>query len=137
LKNTKSIVGTSNVHLAMTHNIPCLGTMAHEFLSGHLGLVGDIKDAQKIALTVWLKEYGEKLAVALTDTFTTDAFFRDMDEGLTHVYTGLRHDSGCPFEFGEKALAHYKKFNIDTRTKKLVFSDGLDLELATLGSLVR
>ena len=131
LKNTNSIVGTSNVHLAMTYNIPCLGTMAHEFLSGHLGLVKDIKDAQRVALNVWGKEYGDKLAVALTDTFTTDSFFRDMDEKTTNFYTGLRHDSGCPFEFGEKALAHYKKFNIDPMNKKLVFSDGLDLELAT------
>lgn len=45
-------------------------------------------------------------------------------------YDGLRHDSGDPFEWGEKALAHYAKLRIDTHTKRLVFSDGLDLPKA-------
>ena len=33
-----------------------------------------------------------------------------------------------PYVWGEKALAHYEKLRIDARTKRLVFSDGLDFD---------
>lgn len=46
------------------------------------------------------------------------------------VIDGLRHDSGDPVVWGEKALAHYAALRIDAKTKRLVFSDGLNLEKA-------
>jgi nicotinate phosphoribosyltransferase len=46
------------------------------------------------------------------------------------LFDGLRHDSGDPIEWGEKAIAHYRKLRIDPRTKRLVFSDGLDMPTA-------
>lgn len=42
----------------------------------------------------------------------------------------LNHDSGDPFEWGEKAIAHYQTLGIDPMSKTLVFSDNLDLEKA-------
>jgi len=45
-------------------------------------------------------------------------------------FAGLRHDSGDPIEWGEKAIAHYQSLRIDVSTKRLVFSDGLDVPRA-------
>ena len=46
--------------------------------------------------------------------------------GIRHPLSGLRHDSGDPVEWGEKAIAHYQKLGIDPLSKVLVFSDNLD-----------
>jgi nicotinate phosphoribosyltransferase len=45
-------------------------------------------------------------------------------------YNGVRHDSGDPYEWGEKIIAHYKKFGVDPKTKLLLFSDSLDFDRA-------
>jgi nicotinate phosphoribosyltransferase len=49
---------------------------------------------------------------------------------LAKLYDGVRHDSGCPFEFGDKIIAKYKSYGIDPMSKTIVFSDGLDFEKA-------
>ena len=125
-----NIVGTSNVLLAMTHGIKPIGTCAHEWTCSHLGFVDDIKVAQKRALHVWQQEYSGELGVALSDTFTSEAFFRDFDKVLSSSYSATRHDSGCPFDYGEKVISHYEGYGIDPRTKGVVFSDGLTIEKA-------
>ena len=56
-----------------------------------------------------------------------DAFLADFDLYFAKLFDGLRHDSGDPVEWGEKALAHYEKLRIDPHTKMLTFSDSLDL----------
>jgi nicotinate phosphoribosyltransferase len=128
--NCPQVMGTSNVRLAMDLDIKPVGTMAHEYISAHIALVDNIRQAQKRALHVWQQEYDDNLGIALTDTFTTRAFFMDFDKTLTRSFAGLRHDSGDPFEFGWNAIKHYKNNNIDPRTKMLVFSDGLDVPTA-------
>jgi nicotinate phosphoribosyltransferase len=122
-----NIIGTSNVALAMETGLKPIGTVAHEWFSAHLSLVEDVKNAQKKAMYTWLMEYDNDLGIVLTDTFTTDAFFRDFGTILSNAFEGLRHDSGDPIEFGYKAIKHYKGMNIDPKTKSLVFSDGLDI----------
>ncbi|MCP5821679.1 nicotinate phosphoribosyltransferase, partial [Klebsiella pneumoniae] len=67
---------------------------------------------------------------ALTDCITMDAFLRDFGPEFAERYQGLRHDSGDPVEWGEKAIAHYEKLGIDPMSKVLVFSDNLDLAKA-------
>ena len=57
-----------------------------------------------------------------------DAFLRDFDLYFAKLFDGLRHDSGDPYVWGDKAYEHYKKLKIDSRTKMLTFSDGLDIE---------
>jgi len=121
------LVGTSNVHLAMNLGIKPIGTVAHEWIMSHLGLVDNIKVAQKRAMHVWQQEYGSYLGIMLTDTFTTEAFFKDFDKVLAEGFDGCRHDSGDPIKFGYRVIEHYKKLNIDPRTKTIVFSDGLDI----------
>ena len=59
-----------------------------------------------------------------------DGFLADFDLYFAKLFDGLRHDSGDPVVWGEKALAHYAKLRIDPNTKRLVFSDGLDIDEA-------
>ena len=122
--------GTSNVLLAKELNIYPIGTMAHEFLQAFQALDVRLRDFQKSALETWVQEYRGDLGIALTDVVGMDAFLRDFDLYFAKLFDGLRHDSGDPFEWGDKAYEHYKKLKIDTKTKMLTFSDGLDLERA-------
>jgi nicotinate phosphoribosyltransferase len=77
-----------------------------------------------------VQEYRGDLGIALTDTVGMDAFLHDFDLYFAKLFDGLRHDSGDPFAWGEKALAHYQRLRIDTHSKRLVFSDGLNLDSA-------
>lgn len=122
--------GTSNVYLAKKFNIAAIGTMAHEFLQAFQALDVRLRDFQKAALEAWVHEYRGDLGIALTDVVGMDAFLRDFDLYFAKLFDGLRHDSGDPYEWGEKAYAHYQKLKIDSRTKMLTFSDGLNLEKA-------
>ncbi|KYQ78743.1 nicotinate phosphoribosyltransferase [Acinetobacter lactucae] len=122
--------GTSNVLLAKELNITPIGTMAHEFLQAFQALDVRLRDFQKAALETWVQEYRGDLGIALTDVVGMDAFLRDFDLYFAKLFDGLRHDSGDPYEWGDKAYAHYRKLKIDTKTKMLTFSDGLDLPKA-------
>lgn len=123
-------VGTSNVHLAKLCHVKPMGTMAHEWLMAHQQLGPRLIDSQIAALDCWVREYRGLLGIALTDCITMDAFLRDFDLYFAKLFDGLRHDSGDPLIWAEKAIAHYKKLGIDPRTKTLIFSDGLDLHKA-------
>lgn len=120
-------VGTSNVHLAREFNLKPIGTMAHEWLMAHQQLGPRLIDSQIAALDCWVREYRGQLGIALTDCITMDAFLADFDLYFAKLFDGLRHDSGDPLEWAEKAIAHYEKLGIDPLSKTLVFSDGLDL----------
>jgi len=122
--------GTSNVHLARKFGLVAIGTMAHEYLQSYQAFDVRLRDFQKMALENWVQEYRGDLGVALTDVVGMDAFLADFDLYFAKLFDGLRHDSGDPIAWGEKALAHYAKLRIDAHTKRLTFSDGLDLETA-------
>ncbi|ANQ20088.1 nicotinate phosphoribosyltransferase [Vibrio natriegens] len=123
------LTGTSNYHLAREMDLTPIGTVAHEWFMGHQALV-NVRDSQKIALQRWQKMFNGALGIALTDTIGIDAFLKDFDEELSNAYFGVRHDSGCPFAWGEKMIQHYESLNIDPMTKTLVFTDGLNFEQA-------
>lgn len=122
--------GTSNVYLAMKHDLVPIGTMAHEYLQTFQAVGVQLKHFQKAALEAWVQEYRGDLGTALTDVVGMDAFLADFDLYFAKLFDGLRHDSGNPFEWGEKALAHYAKLRIDANSKRLTFSDGLDVPAA-------
>ena len=122
--------GTSNVLLAKQLGITPIGTMAHEFLQAFQALDVRLLDFQKAALETWVQEYRGDLGIALTDVVGMDAFLRDFDLYFAKLFDGLRHDSGDPYIWGDKAYTHYKKLKIDSKTKMLTFSDGLTLEKA-------
>jgi nicotinate phosphoribosyltransferase len=122
--------GTSNVYLAKKFNIVPIGTMAHEYMQAFQSFEVRLRDFQKKALEDWVQEYRGDLGTALTDVVGMDAFLRDFDLYFAKLFDGLRHDSGDPVAWGEKALAHYAKLRIDARTKRLVFSDALTIPKA-------
>lgn len=123
-------VGTSNYDLARRLNLTPMGTQAHEWFQAHQQISPVLANSQRAALQAWLDEYPDQLGIALTDCITMDAFLRDFGPEFANIYQGLRHDSGDPVEWGEKAIAHYLKLGIDPMTKVLVFSDNLDLPKA-------
>jgi nicotinate phosphoribosyltransferase len=89
-----------------------------------------LRQFQKAALEAWVQEYRGDLGTALTDVVGMDAFLSDFDLYFAKLFDGLRHDSGDPVLWGEKALAYYDKQRIDAHAKRLVFSDGLDIPTA-------
>ncbi|BCU56193.1 nicotinate phosphoribosyltransferase [Enterobacter kobei] len=122
--------GTSNYDLARRLSLTPMGTQAHEWFQAHQQISPDLATSQRAALAAWLDEYPDQLGIALTDCITMDAFLRDFGPEFATRYQGLRHDSGDPVEWGEKAIAHYQKLGIDPHSKVLVFSDNLDLKKA-------
>lgn len=131
LLKTGHCVGTSNVRLAMDTKTTPIGTYAHELVQMHQGIPG-IEPAytNKLMMDKWFNLYNGNVGTALTDTLTTDIFLRDLDKKNAILYTGFRHDSGNPIEWGEKMIKKLKELGIDPKTKTLLFSDSLDFDKA-------
>jgi nicotinate phosphoribosyltransferase len=126
-------IGTSNVYLAKKFNLKPVGTMAHEWImcTGQGNHKHNPAYSNWYALDAWVKEYGILNGIALTDTITTDCFLRDFQLTYATLFSGVRHDSGDPYEWGDKMIAHYNSLGINPRTKTLLLSDSLDFERAT------
>jgi nicotinate phosphoribosyltransferase len=120
-----TMIGTSNVALAIKHNLKPLGTMAHEWAMFH-GAYG-YKYANYDMMKIWRGFYGDHLSIALPDTYTTDNFLYAFNHNLVRAYDGVRHDSGDPLKFANKIVEHYLDLGIDPSTKTIVFSDSLDV----------
>ncbi|KKB64078.1 nicotinate phosphoribosyltransferase [Robbsia andropogonis] len=119
--------GTSNVLFAMQHDVLPLGTMAHEYLQACQGLGPRLRDSQIYGFEMWAKEYRGDLGIALSDVYGMTSFLKDFDMYFCKLFDGARHDSGDPFEWGERLLKHYEDNRVDPRTKIMVFSDALDI----------
>lgn len=130
-QETTNCVGTSNVYLAMKYNLTPVGTYAHEYVQMYQG-INEIPLAytNHYAMKDWYDEYQGDNGTALTDTITTDLFLLDFNRAMVNNYTGVRHDSGDPYEWGEKMIKHYEKYGVDPKTKLLLFSDSLDFDKA-------
>jgi nicotinate phosphoribosyltransferase len=119
--------GTSNVYLAMKHNLTPMGTHPHEWFMYHGANFG-YRMANAMGLENWVEVYGGNLGIALTDTYTTDNFFHSFNTKYAKLFDGVRWDSGDPLEFTDKTLKHYATNRIDSKSKTIVYSDALDLE---------
>ncbi|KAJ2929255.1 hypothetical protein H1R20_g7825, partial [Candolleomyces eurysporus] len=132
-KGPGRLTGTSNVHLARLYDLEPIGTIAHEWFMGVAALRG-YENANAKALKLWEEVYESSgtALIALTDTFTTGAFFREFTEDGPRAqrWTGLRQDSGDPFTFGPRVKEVYESLGIDPATKLLVYSDSLSTEKA-------
>ena len=128
-----TFIGTSNVYLAKKFHLLPVGTMAHEWIMcvGQGNHKHNPAYSNWYALDAWVKEYGILNGTALTDAITTDCFLKDFQLTFATLFSGVRHDSGDPIEWGEKMIAHYDRLGIDSRTKTLLFSDSLDFQKAT------
>lgn len=134
LKEKPGFLGTSNVYLAKLYDIKPMGTMAHEFImcAGQGDPSWNPAYSNKAMMEAWTKEYGVDNGIALTDTIGTDMFLKDFDKKFATLFSGVRHDSGNPIEWGNKMIKHYESLGIDPTTKTLLFSDSLTAESAAL-----
>jgi nicotinate phosphoribosyltransferase len=128
-----TFVGTSNVYLAKKLGLKPVGTMAHEYIMcvGQGNHKHNPSYSNWYALDAWVREYGILNGIALTDTIGTDVFLKDFKLTYATLFSGVRHDSGDPYEWGEKIIKHYESLGIDPKTKTLLFSDSLDFDRAS------
>ena len=130
-KETDKCVGTSNVYFAMKLGLTPIGTYAHEFVQMYQGIDRiPLAYTNYYAMEDWYDEYKGDNGTALSDTITTDLFLMDFNHSMVNNYTGVRHDSGDPYEWGEKIIEHYKKYGADPMTKTLLFSNSLNFDEA-------
>ena len=125
-------VGTSNVFLAKKYGVKPVGTMAHEWIMcvGQGNHKHNPAYSNWYAMEAWVQEYGILNGIMLTDAITTDCFLKDFNLTYATLFSGVRHDSGDPFEWGDKMIAHYQRLGINPKTKTLLFSDALNFEKA-------
>ena len=122
------LAGTSNALFAMKLGLTPLGTMAHEYLQACQALGPRLRDSQVFGFETWAREYRGDLGIALSDVYGIEPFLRDFDMYFCKLFDGARHDSGDPFTWGERMIAHYRNNRVDPLTKILIFSDGLTVE---------
>lgn len=120
------LIGSSNYHISRILKLLPVGTQAHEWFQAHQQISSSLRNSQILALKTWLCQYNQHLSIALTDCITMDSFLRDFNLFFSKSYQGIRHDSGDPVKWGEKALKHYERLGIDPTTKTLLFSDNLN-----------
>ena len=127
LKNNSTFFfkGTSNVYLAMKHNLTPIGTHPHEWFMFHASRYG-YRSANARALDAWVDVYKGNLGIALSDTYTSDNFFSSFSTLHAKLFDGIRQDSGDPLAFTDKAVEFYRDNRIDPATKTIVYSDALD-----------
>lgn len=123
----ESFIGTSNVHMAMLHQTKPIGTHAHEWFMFHGAKYG-FKMANLLGLEHWSDVYRGDLGIALSDTYTSAVFFSQFDKKLTKLFDGVRHDSGDPLDFADETIKHYERHGIDSKSKTIIFSDGLNYD---------
>ncbi len=134
VRNAKYFIGSSTVYFAMKYqsikkDLKPIGTMAHELMMATAAFMGP-KEANYYVMQKWNEIYGGAMGTMLPDCFTTEVFLRNFSMDMAKLYDGVRHDSGDPFEFGEKIIAKYESYHINPLTKSIVFSDSLDFERA-------
>ena len=122
------LAGTSNALFAMKLGLTPLGTMAHEYLQACQALGPRLRDSQVFGFETWAREYRGDLGIALSDVYGMEPFLRDFDLYFCKLFDGARHDSGDPFVWGERMIAHYRQHRVDPLSKTLIFSDGLTIE---------
>jgi len=123
-----NFIGTSNSYYAKKFNIKNIGTFGHEGPMSVQGIESiPVANSQKEFFKIWQQEYKGSLGICLTDTFGMQKFLKDFTKDQALLYDGVRHDSLCPFQYGEDIIKMYKGFGIDPKTKTIVYSDGLDI----------
>src|ERR1035437_2842088 len=126
-KYTTHFLGTSNPHLAMKYNVSPHGTYAHECIMAMSAMTG-VRMADKIWRNHWAEHFRGNVGVALTDTFTSEVFWRDFDGYDARLFDGCGQDSGDEYDWGNRMLSHFKKLGIPANNKRMVFSNNLNTD---------
>jgi len=127
----ESVSGSSNTFLAYKHDMEAMGTNAHELPMAMAALAGENDEAlhrsQYAVLELWQKSYGGELLIMLPDTFGTTQFLEGAPDWVAD-WTGQRVDSKDPFVAGDEYIRWLLSRGRDPRRKRLIASDGLDVE---------
>ena len=126
----QNLIGTSNVLLAMDHDLEAIGTNAHELPMAVATLANNDEELARSPYRVlesWQKTYDSNLLIVLPDTYGTTRFLQDVPDWVTD-WKGFRIDSKEPIEGGEEIISWWKQKGVDPKEKLIIFSDGLDIE---------
>jgi nicotinate phosphoribosyltransferase len=126
----ESLSGTSNTFLAYKHDLEAMGTNAHELPMAMAALADDdeaLHESQYRVLELWQESYGGELLIMLPDTFGTMQFLEGAPDWVAD-WTGQRCDSKDPFVAGDEYIAWLLRRGRDSRKKRFIASDGLDVE---------
>ncbi|QHS51483.1 nicotinate phosphoribosyltransferase [Edaphobacter sp. 12200R-103] len=127
----ESLSGTSNTYLAYKHDLEAMGTNAHELPMALAALANsdeELLQSQYRVLELWQKSYGGELLILLPDTFGTTQFLENAPDWVAD-WTGQRADSKDPFVAGDEYIAWLMSRGRDARRKRLIASDGLDVDV--------
>ncbi|OED46922.1 nicotinate phosphoribosyltransferase [Rhodobacteraceae bacterium (ex Bugula neritina AB1)] len=122
--------GTSNCLIAMRREVEAIGTNAHELPMVYSALAGDdaaLAQAPYDVLSDWHDEHEGNLRIILPDTYGTKGFLDHAPDWLAG-WTGIRIDSGDPAKGAEVAINWWKERGEDPAEKRVIFSDGLDVQ---------
>ena len=128
----KHFTGTSNTALAYKHDLEAIGTNAHELPMALAAMASrgsdeELRESQYRVLELWQQSYGGSLKIMLPDTFGTTQFLEGAPEWVAD-WTGQRIDSKDPMIAGDEYIAWVESRGRDPRKKRLIASDGLDVE---------
>ncbi|MDF1717987.1 MAG: nicotinate phosphoribosyltransferase [Antarcticimicrobium sp.] len=125
-----SFTGTSNCLIAKNRDLEAIGTNAHELPMVYAALAetdAELAQAPYKVLEDWHEEHEGNLRIILPDTFGSKGFLDNAPDWLAG-WTGMRIDSGDPVKGGEMAIDWWTSRGEDPRGKRIIFSDGLDVE---------
>jgi nicotinate phosphoribosyltransferase len=132
LNGRERFSGTSNTALAYKHDLEAIGTNAHELPMAMAAMASggtddELRASQYQVLELWQKSYGGALLIMLPDTFGTTQFLEGAPDWVAD-WTGQRIDSKDPMVAGDEYIGWLMQRGRDPRKKRLIASDGLDVE---------
>ncbi len=125
-----AFTGTSNCLIAMRREVEAIGTNAHELPMVYSALAEtdeELARAPYAVLSDWHDEHDGNLRIILPDTYGTKGFLDRAPDWLAG-WTGIRIDSGDPAKGAEIAIDWWKSRGEDPSQKRIIFSDGLDVD---------
>ena len=125
----QAFIGTSNCKIAMDREVEAIGTNAHELPMVYAALAEDdaaLAKAPYDVLQDWHDEHDGNLRIILPDTYGTKGFLENAPDWLAG-WTGIRIDSGDPATGAQTAIDWWKSRGEDPSSKRIIFSDGLDV----------
>jgi len=125
-----AFTGTSNCLIAMRREVEAIGTNAHELPMVYSALADsdtDLAQAPYDVLRDWHDEHDGNLRIILPDTYGTQGFLDHAPDWLAG-WTGIRVDSGDPATGAETAIKWWESRGEDPTEKRVIFSDGLDVD---------
>lgn len=128
-KWTGKLTGTSNVYLAMKHDLTPIGTMSHQLIQFEENISG-VFECNFNVMKKFSDVYDGDNGIYLYDCFGDKVFFNNLSKRMAMMFTGLRVDSGDEQEQTEKIIEKYKSLGINPKTKQVVYSNGLDIKKA-------